>query len=112
MAYLAKGSYAAFLAAGACYGVGMADVTPALNAVAVVDSPADRGAQANACFYFLMDFGILIASSCFGKLMDASASVEAGYNQMFLISAGVLAVSLLISFLTLNEKAREKRRDA
>ena len=54
--------------------------------MAVVDSPADRGAQANACFYFLMDFGILIASSCFGKLMDASASVEAGYNQMFLIS--------------------------
>ena len=112
LAYLAKGSYAAFLAAGACYGMGMAAVTPALNAVAVVDSPADRGAQANACFYFLMDFGILIASSCFGKLMDASASVEAGYNRMFLISAGVLAVSLLISLLTLNEKAREKRRDA
>lgn len=111
LAFTAKTSYFAFLAAGACYGVGMAAVTPALNTVAVIDSPADRSAQANACFYFLMDFGILISSSCFGKLMDAASTIEAGYQQMFLISSGVLVFSLLLCLLTLNEKARERMRN-
>ncbi len=112
LAFLAKSSYAAFLAAGACYGVGMAAVTPALNTVAVIDSPGDRSAQANACFYFLMDFGILISSSCFGRLMDAAPSVEEGYREMFLISSGVLAFSLFLCFFTLNEKARERMRNS
>lgn len=112
LAFPAKSSYLAFLAAGACYGIGNAAVTPALNAVAVVDSPADRGAQANACFYFLMDFGILISSSCFGKLMDAAASVEVGYQETFLISSGVLVFSLILSLLVLNEKARKRLRNA
>lgn len=112
LAFTAKTSYIAFLAAGVCYGIGMAAVTPALNTVAVIDSPADRSAQANACFYFLMDFGILISSSSFGKLMDAASSVEAGYQVTFLISSGVLTFSLLLCLLTLNEKARKKMRNA
>ena len=58
-----------------------------------------------------MDFGILISSSCFGKLMDAASTIEAGYQQMFLISSGVLVFSLLLCLLTLNEKARERMRN-
>lgn len=112
LAFPAKVSYVAFLAAGACYGAGMAVVSPTLNAVAVVDSPADRGAQANACFYFLMDFGILIASTAFGRLMDSAASVEAGYLETFLISCGVIVFSIILCIVTLNEKAREKRRNS
>ena len=109
LAFPAKGSYIAFLASGACYGAGMAIVSPALSAVAIIDSPADRSAQANATFYFMMDFGILFASAGFGALMDAAASPEAGYLQTFLISCGIIIAVIIFSVLTLNDKARKKR---
>ena len=62
LAYPAKSSYAAFLISGVFYGLSMSIVTPAFNAAAVFDSPVSRSATANATFYFLYDFGILIAS--------------------------------------------------
>ena len=112
LALVAKYSYAAFLAAGACYGVGQAITTPAFNSCAVLDSPEKRSATANATFYFLMDFGILFASAGFGKLIDASATAEIGYRMTFLISIGVCVVSMIIAVLFFNKKAIEKRRAA
>ena len=109
LAFTAKTSYIAFLAAGACYGIGMAIVSPTLNAIAIVDSPAERGATANATFYFMMDFGILFASAGFGALMDIAPSIESGYNQTFLISVGIIIFSAVFSLISLNKKAREKR---
>ena len=109
LAFTAKTSYIAFLAAGACYGIGMAIVSPTLNAIAIVDSPAERGATANATFYFMMDFGILFASAGFGALMDIAPSIESGYNQTFLISVGIIVFSAVFSLISLNKKAREKR---
>lgn len=100
----AKSSYLAFLAAGACYGIGMAIVTPTLNAAAVIRSPANRTSTANATFYFMMDFGILIASTAFGKLIDAAVSPEVGYLQTFLISTGVIAFSLIMCLITMRKK--------
>ena len=111
LAFPAKNSYFAFILSGVCYGLGMAVVTPTMNAVAVIDSPVDRGAVANATFYFLMDFGILFASAGFGKLMDAALTIEEGYMETFLISAGILAFSCIACMLLLNGRAREKRRE-
>ena len=108
----AKNSYIAFLAAGACYGIGMAVVSPALNAAAVVDSPADRTATANASYYFMMDFGVLFASAGFGALIDASPTLEAGYSRTFLISVGIILLCIVLTLLTMNDKARAKRREA
>lgn len=112
LVFLAKGSYLAFLASGAFYGIGNAIVTPALNATAVVDSPVNSGAKANASFYFMMDFGILIASYVFGLLIDVSPTPEIGYNMSFLISCGIEVITIILSLLFLNEKARKKRREA
>ena len=112
LVFLAKGSYVAFLASGVCYGIGNAIVTPSLNAAAVVDSPSNAGAKANATFYFLMDFGILIASYVFGLLIDASATPEIGYNMSFLISCGVQVAAIVLSLLFLNENARKRRRES
>lgn len=110
LALFAKGNYIAFLAAGACYGVGQAITTPALNTCAVLDTPAKRSATANATFYFLMDFGILFASAGFGALIDASATAELGYKMTFLISVGVCAFSMLMAIFFFNNKAISKRR--
>lgn len=104
LAIPAKVSYVAFLAAGACYGIGMAVVTPTLNAEAVIRSPANRTSTANATFYFMADFGILIASTVFGKLIDAAASPAVGYLQTFLISIGIIAFSLIMCILTMRKK--------
>lgn len=111
LTYPSKISYIAFLAAGVCYGIGMAVVSPTLNAVAVVDSPFERSATANATFYFMMDFGILIASSSFGALMDKAATPEIGYTQTYLISCVVIVISMILCFLTMNDKARAIRRN-
>ena len=110
LALFAKQSYVAFLAAGACYGIGQAITTPALNTCAVLDSPEKRSATANATFYFLMDFGILFASAGFGKLIDATATAELGYKLTYLISVGVCVFSMILSILFFNNKAIEKRR--
>ncbi len=110
LALIAKHSYVAFLAAGACYGAGQAITMPALNSCAVLDSPAKRSATANATFFFLMDFGILFASAGFGRLIDASATAEAGYKATFLISVGVNVISLIFSLVFFNNKTIAKRR--
>ena len=110
LALFAKGNYIAFLVAGACYGVGQAITTPALNTCAVLDTPAKRSATANATFYFMMDFGILFASAGFGALIDASATAEIGYKMTFLISIGVCLFSMLLSICFFNNKAIAKRR--
>lgn len=110
LALFAKQSYVAFLAAGACYGIGQAITTPALNTCAVLDSPEKRSATANATFYFLMDFGILFASAGFGRLIDATATAELGYKLTYLISVGVCVFSMILSILFFNKKAIEKRR--
>lgn len=112
LAFFAKDSYPMFLAAGALYGVGNAAVMPALNAVAVLDSPKDRSATANATFYFMMDFGILFASAGFGALIDAAPDAATGYNNTFLISIGIIALALVLSVLLFNNKARARRRAA
>ena len=111
LAYPAKSSYAAFLISGVFYGLSMSIVTPAFNAAAVFDSPVSRSATANATFYFLYDFGILIASTGFGALIDAVGDPERGYLLMFIISSAVLAVSMIGSLILLNEKARARRRN-
>lgn len=112
LAFFAKGSYPMFLVSGALYGLGNAAVMPALNAVAVVDSPKDRSATANATFYFMMDFGILFASAGFGALIDAAPDAATGYHNTFLISMGILALALVLSVLLFNNKARARRRAA
>lgn len=112
LAFFAKGSYHMFLVSGALYGVGNAAVMPALNAVAVVDSPKDRSATANATFYFMMDFGILFASAGFGALIDAAPDTATGYYNTFLISIAIIAAALALSVLLFNNKARARRRAA
>ena len=102
---------AMYLLTGALYGAGMGLAMPSYNALCVVDSPRERSAQANATFYFMMDFGILIASACFGVLIDSYADPADGYRMMFLISVGVCLVSLVMSCLCFNEEARRKRRE-
>lgn len=103
-------AYPLFLLCGVLYGIGNASVLPTMNAIAVVDSPKERSSEANATFYFTMDFGILFSSSVFGKVMDLAPSAAAGYRITYGCSIGICAVSLLISVALLNRRAREKRR--
>lgn len=109
LALWVKYSYALFLLSGALYGVGLATVFPGLNTVAMIDSPADRGGAANATYYFMMDIGMLAASAVFGAFLDASPSLEVGYRNMFLISAGIILISFILAVILFNNKAREKR---
>ena len=104
--------YPVFLACGAMYGFGSACVQPSMNAIAIVDSPAERSSIANATFYFMMDFGILFSSSVFGQVIDKAATPLRGYTITFLCSVGICVLSLLMAVTLLNRKAREKRRNA
>jgi len=110
LAFFAKGNYPLFLVAGVLYGLGGSSVMPAMNAATVVDAPAGRAGTANATFFFMLDFGILFASAIFGRLLDAAHSPQSGYTQMYMISIGISAVSLLMSLVLFNNKARERRR--
>lgn len=110
LVFLAGRSYIAFLAAGGLYGLGESITAPALNACAVLDSPKSRSSNANATFFFMMDFGVLFASAVFGALIDASASAERGYHAAMLISAGICALSLVMSVLFFNRRALQRRR--
>ena len=109
LAFWAKYSYGLFLLSGALYGIGNSAVFPGLNTVAVVDSPQDRGGAANATFYFMMDIGMLAASAFFGAFLDSSETLAAGYRNMFLISAGVIAASLVMTLLLFNNRSRAAR---
>ncbi len=110
LVFFAGKSYIAFLAAGGLYGLGESITAPALNACAVLDSPKNRSSNANATFFFMMDFGVLFASAVFGALIDASASAEKGYHAAMLISAVICGLSLMMSVLFFNKKALQRRR--
>lgn len=110
--FFAKDSYIIFLICGALYGICSPTVLPALNAVAIVDSPKDRSSVANATFYFMQDFGILFSSLLFGNLIDAISTPDKpalGYQYMFMISAGICALSLISCVLLYNNKRRRKK---
>ncbi|MBQ6367113.1 MAG: MFS transporter [Erysipelotrichaceae bacterium] len=102
-------TYPLFLLCGALYGVGSACVQPSMNAIAIVDSPAERSSIANATFYFMMDFGILFSSSVFGQVIDKAATPASGYLITYLCSAAICVFSLLLAVTTLNRKARQRR---
>ncbi|MCL1829519.1 MAG: MFS transporter [Oscillospiraceae bacterium] len=110
LAFFAKGNYPLFLAAGVMYGLGTAAVMPAMNAASVVDAPAGRAGTANATFFFLLDFGVLFASAFFGRLIDSADNAASGYTQMFIISIIISVLSLMMSLVLFNNKARERRR--
>jgi len=110
LAFFSDGRYILFLVAGALYGIAFGSVASAINAAAVVDSPAGRSSASNATYYFFLDFGVLFSSAIFGALVDAAVTPEAGYMQMYLISIGITGFSLIMSFLLFNEKARARRR--
>lgn len=112
LAFFVNNNYALYLAAGALYGVSQAAVLPAMNAVAVVDSPSSRSGAANATFYCLMDVGIMVGSAAFGAVIDMAATPAAGYRNVYLISLAVCAVSLLMSAALFTNAARERRRQA
>ncbi len=109
LALWARNSYALFLIAGGLYGIGISTVFPGLNTVAGIDSPKSRGGAANATYYFLMDIGMFASSSLFGALLDGSATLKEGYRNMFLISAGITAVSFILSLVLFNNKTRSRR---
>ncbi len=109
LAFFARNNYPLFLLAGALYGAGNAAVYPGLNTVAMVDAPEGRGGAANATFYFMMDIGVLAASAVFGALLDHSASLAEGYRNMFLISAGLVLISFVMTVVFFNNRRRAKR---
>ena len=110
LAFFCKGNYFMFLVCGALYGVAQALSLPTLNSIAVVDSPVGRNGAANAAFYFMMDFGIMIASAAFGPVIDKALTPELGYRSVYLISIAVGVFAMLMSIVCFNNKAREKRR--
>jgi predicted MFS family arabinose efflux permease len=110
MAFVVKNSYAAYLVCACIYGIIFAAVTPALNAVAIIDSPKKRTGTANATFAFFMDFGILFTAPIFGNIIDSAATPAAGYTQMFMVSIGICVFSLVLALVLLNDKARARRR--
>lgn len=112
LAFFVNNNYALYLVAGALYGISQAAVLPTMNAVAVVDSPSSRSGAANATFYCLMDVGIMVGSAAFGAVIDMAATPAVGYRNVYLISLGVCAVSLLMSAVLFTNAAREKRRKA
>ncbi|MBR2802105.1 MAG: MFS transporter [Erysipelotrichaceae bacterium] len=111
LTYGCKGeaTYPMFLFCGALYGIGNATVQPALNSIAIVDSPAERSSIANATFYFLMDFGILFSSSVFGQVIDKAATPMQGYTVTYLASVGINLLSLFLAVTFMSRKARRKR---
>ena len=56
--------------------------------------------------------GASFASAGFGALIDASPTLESGYSRTFLISAGIILLCIVLTLLTMNDKARAKRREA
>ena len=104
-------TYPLFLMCGAMYGIGSACCQPSMNAIAIVDSPAERSSIANATFYFMMDFGILFSSSVFGQVIDKAATPARGYLITYLCSAGICVFSLIFAVTLLNRKARKRRAE-
>ena len=98
-------SYAFYLLCGACYGFAIAANMPAMNAMAVLYSPADRKSEANASFAFVQDIGIMIASLTFGSVIDAGKTVMQGYRMVFIICLVVAAISFAMSLILYNKKA-------
>jgi MFS family permease len=109
LAFFAENNYPLFLLSGALFGIGNSAVYPGLNTVAVVDSPEDRGGQANAAFNFMMDIGMFAASGVFGIILENASDVRGGYNEMFMISVVIMLISLVMSIIFFNNRTRAKR---
>ena len=110
LGFWSKGNLFMFLLAGVLYGIGSATIMPTFNAVGVVDSPKGRNGAANAAIYSLMDVGMLVASALVGSIVGSAQTPEIGYTRSFIICAAVCALSLVMSVVLFNEKARAKRR--
>lgn len=80
-----------FLVAGALNGLGFGAVQPTLQALSVAQAPPQRRGAANGTFFSAFDLGIGIGSILLGAVAQA-----VGFSQMYMISAGVGVLGLLV----------------
>lgn len=90
-----------FLIAGAIYGTGFGMVSPTLQALSVMNTPANRRGTANGTFFTGFDLGIGISSILWGAVAQVT-----GYSFMFLctILPCLLALFVYKSSLGVRQK--------
>ncbi|SCM79158.1 Arabinose efflux permease family protein [uncultured Sporomusa sp.] len=80
-----------FLLAAAIYGVGFGMVSPSLQALSVMNAPANRRGTANGTFFTGFDLGIGISSILWGAVAQVT-----GYSFMFLYTILPCLLALFI----------------
>jgi len=80
-----------FLLAGTIYGIGFGMVSPSLQALSVVNTPANRRGTANGTFFTGFDLGIGISSMLWGAVAQVT-----GYSFMFLCTILPCLLALIV----------------
>ncbi|MGE7688665.1 MFS transporter [Lysinibacillus sp. NPDC097214] len=87
---------ALFLFAAIFIGFGYGAVNTSLQTLAVQSSSHTRSGYATATYYTMFDIGVALGSYILGMV-----AVQAGYNSVYLIGAGILVVVFIIYLLRL-----------
>ncbi len=113
LAFFCEGNFVLYMFSGLCFGVSEGVSQPGIRAVAVVDSPENRRGAANSVINFGLDGGIAIAAWLFGMVInaDSSATQVRGYQNMYVLCIGFTLISLGLTLILLNNKARARRRE-
>ncbi|MBP1931390.1 MFS transporter [Ammoniphilus resinae] len=93
-----------FLFSGAIIGLGFGTLFPCVQTIAIMATPPARSGLATGTFFLFYDIGIGVGASILGTI----ASVT-NYQEMYLISAVLVAVTALVYYAVYHRSASRKK---
>lgn len=97
------GSGSMLLITAGIVGLGYGAVLPSYQTIAVQSSPAHRTGLATATYFMFFDTGFGVGSSVLGVVAS-----KTGYAYMYVLSAIVVAVSILLYYMTNHRRQAKK----
>lgn len=93
-----------FLFSGAIIGLGFGTLFPCVQTIAILATPAARSGLATGTFFLFYDIGIGVGASILGAIASAT-----NYQEMYLISAVLVAVTALVYYAVYHRSASRKK---
>jgi predicted MFS family arabinose efflux permease len=95
------------LLAGAMIGLGYGALLPSYQTMSIQSAPRERTGHSTATFFIFYDLGIAVGSVILGMI-----SAGLGFTNLYLISSGVVLVTVFIFKLVTNQSSQKHSQNA
>jgi predicted MFS family arabinose efflux permease len=95
------------LLAGALIGLGYGALLPSYQTMSIQSAPRERTGHSTATFFIFYDLGIAVGSVILGMI-----SAGLGFTNLYLISSGVVLVTVFIFKLVTNQSSQKHSQNA